>query len=306
MACAQGSLAKLAMKEASGDITWASGATGFPFFRESLKKKGSIVHPDVIIGSREEVSERARKGPNFYGGWVVLALTPGHMATVFPWLLGADASGTTFALSDSLQTFGVLVDKVTGVHEFYNGAINRAIIHGSQSGPGGRPNWITVALQMLFRSYNGPSTADSYPTLTLDVTGGYVPMVMEDASFTLGGSSREVKEFTLDINNYIQPRYVNSLDPTALCPRHRTVKLAVRGPYDSGNSDLYDQALAGSAGTLAVTNGTVSFSFAFATLQVPAETPEVPGKVELDLVLNHDARKASTTSALVCTIDSTP
>jgi hypothetical protein len=307
MACSQGALAKIAMKEASGDVDFSSGATQFPFFRESLQKKNSVVHPDVIIGSRQEVSERARFGPNFIGGWVVLALTPGDAATIFPWILGADASGTTFALAETLQTFGVLVDKVTGTHEFYDGHINRAIIHGKQNGPGGPPNWITVALQMVFKGYNAPGVADSFPSLTLGVTGQYAPLVFEDAVFT-ASAAQELKEFTLDINNYIQPRYVNSLNPTALCPAHRTITLTTVHAYDSTTDDMYAPAITGISGTktLAITNGTVSITFTFGTLQAPTVTPVISGKREIDLRMEFSARSVSSTNSLVVSIDSTP
>ncbi len=294
------------MKEAAGDINWASGATGFPFFRESLQKKNTVHHPDVIIGTRGEVSERARFGPSFIGGWVVLSLTPGHMATIFPWLLGTDASGTTFALAETLQTFGVLVDKVTGVHEFYDGYINRAVIHGKQNGPGGPPNWITVAFQMIFKGYNPPSTADAFPTLTLGVTGEFAPLIFEDSVLTLG-SAREVKEFTIDINNYIEPRWINSLLPSQLCPRRRTVTLTTVHPYDSGTSSLYDPTITGVASTktLAITNGTVSITFTFGALQYPTVTPIVTGKQEINLQLQMSARSLSSTAALSVDIDST-
>jgi hypothetical protein len=304
--CAQGFRARLAMKEGTGNQDFATGATGFPFFRESIKKLATIHHPDLITGTREEISERARYGPNVYGGWLLLALTPGHMATVYPWLLGADAVGTTYALAETLQTFSVLIDKVTGRHEFHDGVINRAIVHGVQHGPGGRPNWITVALQMLFQGYTGPASADAYPSLSLPVTGQYVPMTFEDGALTLAALARETKEFTLDINNYVVQRYVNNLNPTTSCPHHRTVKLKTVHPYDDDTDDLYGQALAGAAGSLVVTNGSVSITHTFGTLQVPDDTPEVPGKVEIDLELNMDARRVGSTPSLSVTIDDTP
>lgn len=309
MGCAQGALARLAMKEGSGNLSFASGATQIPFFRESLQKKNTVIHPDVIIGSRQEASERARFGPSFYGGWVVLSLTPGHAALIFPWLLGADASGTTFALAETLQTMSVLVDKVTGVHEFYNGVINRAVIHGKQNGPGGPPNWITVALQFIFQNYLAPGASESFPSTSFAVTGEYAPLVFEDSVLTLGGSSVEAKEFTIDINNYVQPRWVNNLEATALCPRRRTVTLTTLHPYDSGTSSLYNLAITGvsSTKTLAITNGTVSHTFTFGgALQMPVVTPIVTGKEEINLELQMSARSLSGADGLTCTIDSTP
>ena len=308
MACAQGALAKLAVKEASGDITWSTGTViPIPFARESLQKRAHIGHPDVIIGTRGEVSERARFSPYFYGGWIVFHLSPGHAATVFPWALGADASGTTYDLAETLQTFGVLVDKVTGVHEFFDGYISRMIISGKQNGPGGPPNFITCAIQCIFKSYNGPGSADSYPSLTYAVTGEYTPLIFEDAVLTLG-SATEIKSFNLDINNHIEPRYVNSLTPTALCPTRRTVTLTTISPYDSGTSALYDLTVTGVASTktLAITNGSTSITATFGSLQVDTQTPVVDGKHEINLQLQMAARSLSTTPAVSFAIDSTP
>lgn len=316
MACAQGALAKLAVKEASGDITWSTGTViPIPFARESLQKRAHIGHPDVIIGSREEVSERARFAPYFYGGWIVFHLSPGHAATVFPWALGADADGSTppfYDLAESLQTFGVLVDKVTGVHEFYDGVINRMIISGKQNGPGGPPNFITCAIQCIFKGYNGPSTADSYPSLTYGITGEYKPLVFEDTDnagtsrLTLNAATREMKSFTLDINNHVEPRYVNSLTPTALCPTRRTITLTTVHPYDSGTSSLYDQAVAGAGGSLNIVNGTVSVAFTFGNVQADVITPVVDGKHEINLQMQMSIRKVSTTASLRVAVDSTP
>jgi hypothetical protein len=260
MPCSQGALGQLAMKEGSGTIDFSTGASFFPFYRESIKKVGKIVHPDVIIGSREEVSERARKTPYFYGGWVVLNLTPGDAATLLPWALGADASGTT----------------------------------------------VSFALQIYFRNYLAPGSSESFPTASYAVTGAYAPLVFEDAVLTLASTSREVKSFTLDINNYVTPRWVNNLEATALCPSRRTINFNAVVPYDSGTSALYDAALAGVSGNLAITNGTVSTTFTFGTLQLDTETPEIRGKQELDLVLNGSIRKTGSTSSLVVTNDSTP
>jgi hypothetical protein len=300
--CNQGALKKLAMKEGSGALDWASGATGFPFFSESLKRLETIEVPDVITGSREENSERARYGPNFFGGWLVLACNPADWATIMPWILGSDAVGTTFARADTLQTFGVLVDKGEIVLELQDCVVNQCIIEGSQGGPG-RANWLRCALQIYGK---GDSTGTAYPALSLAVTGGYVPFVFEDCVFTLGGSARKPKAFKLHLHNHVQMRYVNSVNPSTLCPSRRTINLFVGTPFDSEHVDLYDQALAGAAGSLAITNGAVSTTFNFATLQVPAETPEIPGKVEIDLPLKMTARKVGSTPSLSVTIDSSP
>jgi len=312
MPCAQGALARLCMKEGSGEIDFSSGATGFPFARESLQKRARNGVPDFIHGTREEISERARMEPYFYGGWVVFGLSPGFADFFFPWVLGSDESTNTFALAETLQTFGMLVDKVTGVHEFYNGVVNRCIIEGEQKGPGNGPNFLRCAVQCMFRSYKDPSSAESYPSVTLGVTGEYTPLVLEDSDnsgtsrLVLGGSAREYKSFRLDINNHVQPRYVNALEPTSLCPTRRTITLQTTHPYDSGTSNLYNVALGSSAaGTLTFVNGNTSILFTFGMLQADVVTPVVAGKSEIDLQLQFSARRVSSTASLEVTIDET-
>lgn len=313
MPCAQGALARLAMKEGTDEIDFSTGATGFPFFRESLMKRASNGVPEVITGTREEISERARLSPYFYGGWITLPLSPGHAAVLFPWILGADASGTAYDLDNALQSLGVLVDKVTGTHEFYNGRINRAIIEG-RGGVSGGPNWITCSLQMIFMDYKDPASAESYPSLTIGNTAGFAPMVFEDtdvsgtSQLVMGGSARECKSFRFDLNNHIEPRYVNALEPTALCPTKRTITLTTTHPYDSGTSSLYNAAVAGAAGTLTIVNGNTSILFTFGKLHSDILTPVVGGKGEIDLQITSYARRVDNTStaSLRVTIDSTP
>ena len=314
MPCSQGALAKLCCKEGSGAIDFSSGATGFPFFRESLQKRQNQGHPDVIIGTREEVSERARMEPIFYGGWVTFNLSPGFADFFFPWVLGVDESTNTFALTDTLQTFGMLVDKVTGVHEFYNGHVNRCIIEG-HGGLGGGPNWVRCSVQCIFRSYLAPGASEAYPSVTLGITGEHAPTIFEDADVAgtsqlvlgTGAVAREMKSFKLDINNHIEPRYVNNLEPTALCPTRRTITLQTVHPYDSGTSSLYNVALGSSAaGTLTFVNGNTSMLFTFGMLQANILTPIIGGKREIDLQLSMSARSVSTTPSLSVVIDETP
>jgi hypothetical protein len=79
-------------------------------------------------------------------------------------------------------------------------------------------------------------------------------------------------------------------------------------PYDSGTSALYDLTVTGVASTktLALTNGSVSVTATFGSLQVDTQTPVVDGKHEINLELEMSARSLSTTPAVSFTIDSTP
>src|SRR5258708_5660308 len=117
---AQGSKARLYAKDGSGVAAWDSGTIkSYPFYRESMRKIGSVVHPQVITGDRSEHGERARAGPNLYHGQIVFGVSPSEMAFWAPYFMGAVAVGNTFALGNTLLPFAVYIDKVTTKYAFY-------------------------------------------------------------------------------------------------------------------------------------------------------------------------------------------
>ena len=307
---AQGSKARIYAKDGAGVQDWTTGTVkSFPFYRESMKCIRSVVHPQVITGDRSEHGERARQGPSVYYGQIIFGVSPAEMAFWAPYFMGATNSGTTFPLSaNALLPFGLYIDKVTTKYAFYDIYVDKALVIGKQNGPGGPPNYVTLALTCYALSYtNAPATT---PTASIAaITGDYVPLVFEDAAtaITLQGSSRETKEFAILIDNFVKARYVNSLNPSILYPLHRQVKLQTRHPFDTGTSALDDVALSSSAaGSVVLTNATVSVTWSFGLLQLVAQTPVVAGKTEIDLVQNFNSRMTGSTRELIMTIDSTP
>jgi len=305
---AQGSKARIFFKDGSGVAAWNSGTiVTCPFYRDSMKKIGSVVHPMVITGDRSEHGERARKGPNLYYGQIVFGVSPSDMAFFAPYFMGTTASGTTYALGNTLLPFAVYVDKVTKQYGFYDCYVDKALIIGKQNGPGGPPNYVTLALTIYALSYtNSPATT---PTASIPtITGDYVPMIFEDAAsaITIQSSARETKEFAILINNFLKQRYVNSLEPSLSYSIHGQVTLQTRHPFDTGTSALDDVALSSSAGgSIVLTNGTVSITWTFGLLQMINQTPAVPGKTEIDIVQNFVSRMTGSTRELVMTIDNT-
>jgi len=306
---AQGTKARLYCKDGSGVPNWTTGTIKtFPFYRESMRYVGSVVHPQVITGDRSEHGERARQGPNLYAGDITFGVSPSEMAFWAPYFMGSVASGTTFALSaNALLPFAILIDKVTATFEFSSCYVTKALVVGKQNGPGGTPNFLTLQLSILALAYQKNPTP---PTATLDaLTGDLVPLVFEDTSgaITIKAAARETKQFAILINNFVKARYVNSLEPSLLYPLHRQVSLQTRHPYDSGTSALDAVALSASAGgSIVATNGSVSITWTFGLLQLIPQSPVVPGKVEIDLTQNFVSRMTGSTRELTLTVDSTP
>lgn len=307
MGCAQGSQARLCFEPGASPHTFDTSSEPYEFLREKIVTKHTLGVPDGIRGTRSEASERARFGPSMHGGPIYMNVSPADLANILPRALGANASGTTFALAETLQPFGVMIDRVTAVFAYADCYIDKLMLMG-RSGGGEQPDFIQMVMQILAKSSDNSLDNGSltYPTLTLGVTAAHAPYVFSDSVFTLGGAARETNAFRLLIDNAIQPRWVNSRNPTALCPTRRVISLQTAHPFDADTDDLHGQALAGATGSLAITNGTVSTTFSFAKLQVPQEDPNVEGKQEIDLELMMVARKDGSTAEMTVTNDSTP
>ncbi len=306
---AQGSKARMYSKDGAGVPDWTTGTVkSFPFYRESMRYVGSVVHPQVITGDRSEHGERARKGPSMYVGDITFGVSPAEMAFWAPYFMGTVASGTTYALSaNALLPFAILIDKVTATFEFSSCYVTKALIVGKQNGPGGPPNYLTLQLSIIAIGYQKNPSGSSASISLAD--GSFYPMVFEDTAsgITIQSSLRETKQFAILINNFVRARYVNSVEPSILYPVHRQVSLQTRHPYDSATSALDAVALSASAGgTIVAANGGVSITWTFGLLQLIPQSPVVPGKVEVDLTQNFVSRMTGSTRELVMTIDVTP
>jgi hypothetical protein len=306
--CAQPAFGRLAIKTGESPYTW-SGGTRLRYWRENVRYRGTWGHPNVIMGTLQEDSERVRRGPSLFAGVVTVPVNPAEMQILGPLFMGGSFAGTTCPYAETVPTFGMLVDKVTDVYEYPNGVVNRILIHGQQRGPEGPPNWITMAVEVLFKDeIDGQSFPDA---LALPKTADYTDFVFEDLTLTILGAARAPKEFSLLIHRHQRARYVNSIKPNRFCTSGLTVVLTARFPFDDDHLDLHDQPLAGASGSLALTNGTVSTTFNFANLQSPPLTPENPGngqgdeEGEIDIVTTLVARKAGSTNAITLINDST-
>lgn len=297
---AQGSQARFCVKAGAAPHDFSSGAEPYDPLYESLQKRGRILGGNTLRGTREQAQERTRLGAYPVGGSFAFNPSPADFVNWLPRMLGAAASGTTFALSDTLPSFGILVDRVTQTYQYKNCMVNRWMLHGRASPGDSDPDLLELVIDVVCTD---EATGTSFPALNFSTSANIAPYVAADASTqTFAGATRSIKEFWLMGQNFIYSRFgLGSLVATRLSPRDRLIKLRTVVPYDSDHSNLYGQALAGATATLAFTNGAYSTTFTFGTLQVPADSPFVRGKTEIDLTLDMVARKTGSTASLVVT-----
>lgn len=301
--CSQGALSSLYVEPAASPHTFDTNSERYEFWRENLRKDGSIIDSDGIRGTRSPAVENIRGGPYSIGGPITMNFSPGMLALWLPRILGANASGTTFALAETLQTFGVLIGYDSNATiEYKDCMVNQALFHAVAAGPDEEPRLADLTLDIWgLTSANGTSL----PAVSVPTAANFAPYIFSDVTMTVLSAAREVKEWWILVDNHLHRRWVNSVSATRMCARKRTTMLRARVPYDSANTDLYDQSAAGAAGTFALTNGTISTSFAFANLIAPSEGPVIPGKTELDLTVQWLARSSGATKELIVTNDST-
>lgn len=254
--------------------------TAMAVLSSTLGKREVLLQRNGLRGTRSHFDTDARKGPQHVGGSI--NLEPSYAELVALVALAIGAGGNT---SNALTAFNTVVDKVEKVDTYTGCKIGRMTLSGTQGGI------ISCSLDVLGKT-------EVVNTGTVAAPQSAIPFIMSDLVLTLVSVARETHSFTLVIDNMLDgERFLNALTLSQIVELDRVVTLTSTHPYNDTNYALYDQAIAGAAGTLALNNGTNTGTFSFGRLQVPAESPDVPGKQELMLTLNMIASKVNGSAA---------
>ena len=263
----------------------------FVFSACTVGKHGTIVERDGLRGSRSRYATDARTGPYVVAGTIVTEPTPTDLETWLPLIFGGTLTGGAVALADTLPSFSLGVDRVAKRFRYTGCKVRRAVFAGSQGG------LLRMSLDIVGQAESADAAA--WPAIAPDASQG--PFIFSDAAsgLTLNATQREFCDFELVIDNgLVTNRFMNSLTVVNLPERDRHITLNTTHAFAAANLDLYDQALAGAAGSLVLTStqGSPSvLSFEFADLQVPAQPTGVDNRSELLLKLAMVARKTGST-----------
>jgi hypothetical protein len=285
------------MEPGAAPHTFDASSEPYEFVAESVRKRGTILDTSGIRGTRSHHVSRTRPGTYEVGGSLTLHPSPADLDLLLPRILGAAESSDTFNLAESLPAFGILIDRVAETFQYTDCKVSKATFKGSAGG------LVELVLEILGVA---EVTGTSFPALSLDTTAAAAPYDFSDGVLTLQSAARKMMDFELLIDNGLSARFTNSQTATSITPQDRTITLKTTNPFTADEVDLYEQALAGAAGTLVLTNGGMSTTFTFAALQVPDMSPVVGGKQEIPLKLEMTARTSEATPELVVTHDSAP
>mgnify|MGYP000156199823 CR=1 FL=1 len=272
----------------------------YEFQSESLRKTGEIINPNGIRGTRQQPQERTRFGPYAVGGDIVMHPSPADLDNLLPYIQGAAEIIDVFNPGESLDAFemAILVDRIAQRHLYDDCKVGRATWR-STAGPG---SLVEMTLGLVGK--NETVSATAFPAITPPTDAHDAPYVFSDGVFTFVSGARDVIDFEVTIDNVLATRFTNSTTATDISATDRIVTVRVTTPYTSGETALYGQALAGTAGTIVFTNGGLSTTFTFATLQVADVSPVVGSKGEIVYAIDMVARKSGATNDLVITNDS--
>jgi hypothetical protein len=301
---AQGVFAKLYVVDGTAGplaYTSANNAEIYEFVSEDIQATRQVLDTGGIRGSRSMPKERARTGIRAVQGTITLHPSPADLDKWLPRILGADESADTFELGDTFTDFGILIDRDTDIHEYNWCKVTRADFRSQPNG------FLEMTLTIIGRDET-LSVAAPAPAPTLSTASNAAPYVFHDCSGNAqlpSGTSREIFDIAISIDNFMDARFVNAVTATSVCPTDRLVTISTTTPYDSDESDLFRQTDDHGPAFVKFTNGNMSLRFDFASIQGPDQTPIVGGKTEIVLRNDWVARSSAATLELVVTNDST-
>ncbi len=290
--------------------SWDNSSEVIDFQGESLRKRGRLIVPDGIHGTRSILKERVRTGAYTVKGVLRVNPSPEFMDLWLPRILGgAEGGNDVFSVQDDLATngtFALLIDRTFDIFQYTDLMVNRAMFRGrAMLEDEETPQPIELFLELFGKTETIDKTWPD-PAPAIGVAATDYPYTFEDAVLNLQSSARNMMRWQLLIDNHLAVRFSNSLTATSITPRRRSVRMQVVTPATSDETALYDQALAGTTGSVVFTNGSYVLTFTFGgAVQVPPLSPVVPGKEEIVLELDNYIHKASTNVELTVTNDKT-
>jgi hypothetical protein len=270
------------------------GGTNCEFQSCDIKETREIVEDDGLRGTRTRSMERVAQGNIQVGGSITMQPNPAELTAVLPYVLSS--SGSSFALSDTLEDVTVVVTMSTLVTYTYVGRFTAAHFDGA---PGGKINLkLDFVGKTLTTSTGGavtPPSVTARPYMFYDMGSG----------ITLSGSTYSIDKFALSVDNKIVPTYMQGQTATDLEPTDRIITLSVQTKYTSTEAGLFTTAQAGPittspfAASIAFANSSDTLSFTFGALVAVSESVTVPGRQHLRLPLNYHCYGVGTTKEMI-------
>lgn len=250
------------------------------FVSTSLSGTNELVKSSGIRGTRYRDKHRAKHTRERVSGNLILEPSITEIDALLLWVMGAEAAGVN-SFTDALVKRFVTVDKVTKVFTYDECVPSRWQITGSA----GQPTRWTIDIEGQSAT---EANSGTFPSLSIDTDSTFY--MHDEITFTFNSITCTPASFTLSVDNVLDTeRFFNSLTRNEIPAQDRLVTLSLELPYDTVHEPLFDLAAAGIAGSMALSDGSTSYTIAFENLKCPDPPVEVPNRSEIMLNLEFEA-----------------
>ncbi len=270
------------------------------FMSCGIGKNQTHLQDDAMRGYRGRPAVSTVEGTYTVGGNLDLEPRPDELVVLLPWILGGNASGTTFPLAETVPERYLTIDKGADIYTYAGCKVNRATFRSSAGN-----QKLTLSLDVQGTTETG---GESFPSIGATLTQ-LQPYLHHQLVATIGGTAYKLDNFELSIDNALMlDRFFNSQTRINLPEQDRLVTISADFPFRSDESSLYGIAVGGVAATWVYTNGAYSITFTTPKVTAPVEPVVIQNRNgEVVRRINFTARKTDdSTAELTVTNDSTP
>ncbi len=235
----------------------------YEFLSCDLGADGSHREATGMRGSRSQFETSVVDGTEAVDGSVVIEPRPNDLTNWLPRILGANG-----VAASTVPEFVCNVERSAESNLYSGCKVDRATFTASS----------TQNLQLALDIVGKTETTQAFPNIasTLSVLQ---PYVLHQAVLTLGGNTYAMDNLEIVIaNNLLRDRFYNTQTRSEIPEGGRLVTLGLDNPFNSSDTELYDIARDGLAGSVVFTNGNYSITFTFTNLKMPRARQPIAGR----------------------------
>jgi hypothetical protein len=278
----QSTASRLMVSDDAGLIT---NPLGVAFNECSLVGQRTVSRHAGHRGTRQRASCRARTTADKSGGTISGNFAVDEIDWFLPRVLGTTGAAP-WTPGETISPFYALVDKVAAIYLYNKQRISSLEISGQET------QYLNWSVNCVGEEETTWGVA--YPATPVVSCG--TAFLFSDCTLTYNSIAYKMQSFRLSIDNAIDAnQYENALTPTRFEATDLVVQLQATCALRSDTLALYDAALAGATASLAVSDGTTTYTFNFANLKYMSGGPTVPNQGRINMPLTFEAFRSNTT-----------
>lgn len=295
MAMAPGTASRLALGDATTSMTLIA------FQSESLQESRGLLDGNGIAGTRAHYTERVQVGQVSNGGNISWYPQTNELAYILPKCHGANASGTSYPLGETPASFIALKELNSSYVDNYP-----ALYVDNYTLTGEYGERVMISIDCLGTGeVTNQSGFPSGSSITFNTANDL--FTFNQAALVIAGTTYEMRNFALTINNAIELRQSNSRTATAAAATNRIVNFATTLFHGDSTAALYAALKDGDVtASLTLTNNAQSLAYTFSAWRPLWHTATVPGREEIVYPIEGPVCRTSAAAEFTCTLDSTP